>query len=109
MPKHIDFTTQPPAVRLAAHCIGLDHKRPSIRHGKRFYKPYRNYYISHPMAAYNNVWHEYLIPNGYAITSSITAADRLKGCHCNYRYKMTRKGLDWLGEQLGITIYDEED
>ena len=28
----------------ASHAIGLDYKRPYIRHGKKFYKPYRNYY-----------------------------------------------------------------
>lgn len=24
-------------------------------------------------------------------------------------YWMTRKGLDWLGEKLGVKIYDEDD
>ena len=26
-----------------------------------------------------------------------------------YTYRLTRAGLDWLGDKLGIHIYDEED
>lgn len=29
--------------------------------------------------------------------------------HGGYTYYMTREGLDWLGEKLGIHIYDEEE
>lgn len=25
-----------------------------------------------------------------------------------YYYRLTRAGLDWLGEQIGVKIYDEE-
>ena len=32
--------------QIAAHMIGLDYKRPYIRHGRRYYKPYRNYFGS---------------------------------------------------------------
>lgn len=32
--------------KLAKHCIGLDRKKPYIRHGKKFYKPYRNFYAT---------------------------------------------------------------
>ena len=31
-------------ISLASHAIGLDHKKPYKRHGKLFYRPYRNYY-----------------------------------------------------------------
>ena len=31
-------------IELAKHCIGLDHKKPYKRHGRYFYRPYRNYY-----------------------------------------------------------------
>lgn len=34
------------AVELCKHMIGLDYKKPYHRHGKAFYKPYRNYYES---------------------------------------------------------------
>lgn len=30
-----------------SHCIGLDHKNPYKRHGRKFYKPYRNYYATY--------------------------------------------------------------
>jgi len=33
-------------LELAKHCIGLDRKNPYIRHGKKFYRPYRNYYAT---------------------------------------------------------------
>lgn len=35
-------------IELAKHCIGLDYKKPYIRHEKQFYKPYRNYYCTYP-------------------------------------------------------------
>ena len=31
-------------IELCKHMIGLDYKKPYHRHGKAFYKPYRNYY-----------------------------------------------------------------
>lgn len=31
-------------IDLASHCICLDHKKPYKRHGRYFYRPYRNYY-----------------------------------------------------------------
>ena len=31
-------------ISLATHAIGLDHKKPYKRHGRYFYRPYRNYY-----------------------------------------------------------------
>lgn len=31
-------------IELAKHCVGLDRKNPYTRHGKKWYKPYRNYY-----------------------------------------------------------------
>ena len=31
-------------ISFASHAIGLDHKKPYKRHGKLFYRPYRNYY-----------------------------------------------------------------
>lgn len=31
-------------ITLAKHCIGLDHNKPYKRHGRYFYRPYRNHY-----------------------------------------------------------------
>ena len=35
--------------------------------------------------------------------------DKEKNQHGGYTYWLTRVGLDWLGEQLGIHIHDEEE
>ena len=32
------------AIEICKHMVGLDYKSPYHRHGKAFYKPYRNYY-----------------------------------------------------------------
>ena len=85
-------------IKLAKHCIGLDRKKPYIRHGRKFYKPYRNYYYCKKG---NGYWGA-MVLSGYA------------GCWIENRegyvsYYLTREGLDWLGECLEIHIYDEED
>ena len=83
----------------ASHAIGLDHKKPYKRHGKLFYRPYRNYYDASPKDC--EVW-ETMVNAGYA------EAGR-KNRNGGRMYWLTRKGLDWIGEKLGIKIYDEED
>lgn len=84
-------------VDLAAHAIGLDDKKAYYRHGKYWYKPYRNHYCSGP--AGNPVW-EKMVEQGYA-----EASRRLDSTY----YHMTRAGLDWLGQQTNIKIHDPED
>jgi hypothetical protein len=46
---------------LAMHCIGMDYRKPYKRHGKLFYRPYRNRYqaptnSSSCAAVYRTVW-----------------------------------------------------
>lgn len=101
MPRYIDFSQKPKEVRVAAHAIGLDYKRPYQRHGKFFYRPYRNYFSTHGKDIYLSLWQS-LCDKGYA------------KCRNGYNpgniiFWLTRAGLDWLGDELGITIYDEED
>ena len=98
---HIDFNTHSLPVQKAAHAIGLDHKRPYMRHGKAFYLPYRNYFATHETAPDFQTW-QGLRENGYAWRHP-------GGERGRYIFHLTRDGLDWLGETLGITIYDEED
>lgn len=86
-------------IELAKHCIGLDRKKPYIRGKKKFYRPYRNFYAT---GAVYEAW-ETLALAGYA------DRDKEKNQHGGYTYWMTRAGLDWLGEQLGIYIFDESD
>ena len=85
-------------ITLASHCIGLDYKKPYKRHGRYFYRPYRYYYD----AGGNDVeiW-DAMVSAGYAVAGK---RDRYGG----RIYWLTRDGLDWLGQKLGIKIYDEE-
>lgn len=84
------------------HCIGMvdscSHRhKPYRRHGKTFYRPWRNYFT---VAAPDKQWED-LCAFGYAEHGAV--GDR------GVMYWMTRAGLDWLGTQLGMTIHDEED
>ena len=85
-------------ISVAYHAIGLDNKKPYIRHGKRFYKPYRNYFSTSTNCNDFELW-ETLELAGYANSNKIKHGKM---------FRLTRTGLDWLGTQLGIKIYDEE-
>ncbi len=85
-------------IKIAKHCIGLDRKKPYIRHGKKFYRPYRNYFYT---GSYHDDW-DALVCAGYAKQGE-------RNQHGGYTYWLTREGLDWLGNELGIQIYDESD
>lgn len=83
----------------ALHTIGLDRNHTGLRlytrHGKKYYKPYRNYFSG------NDKDLDKLVDAGYmdcVQDSEFKTKD----------YRFNRTGLDWLGEQLGIVIYDEE-
>ncbi len=95
------------------HCIGMadscsQRHRPYTRHGRKFYRPWRNYFSS----TRNDPMWEPLVSEGYAAKRDYTSRYTVNGKeHVSEgtTYWMTRKGLDWLGEQLGIVIHDEED
>ena len=84
-------------IELAKHCIGLDRKKPYTRHGKKFYRPYRNYFSTGRDC---EDW-EVMESAGYAERGR-------QNQHGGYMFWLTRAGLDWLGERLDIHIYDEE-
>lgn len=86
-------------INLAKHCIGLDHKKPYKRHGRYFYRPYRNHYDAGGKDV--EIW-DMMVSAGYAEAGR---KDRYGG----RMYWLTRAGLDWLGEKLGIHIWDEEE
>lgn len=86
-------------IALARSAIGLNHKKPYKRHGRLFYRPYRNYYDANN--EHSELW-EVLANAGYAERGR-------KNRYGGRMYWLTRKGLDWLGERLGVVIYDEED
>lgn len=83
-------------VELATHAIGMNNKRTYKRHGRTWYKPYRNVYCAGSQG--DPVWDE-MVKEGYAKAS--------QGLQSVY-YFMTRAGLDWLGQQTGVNIHDEE-
>lgn len=86
-------------IDLASHCIGLNRKKPYKRHGRYFYRPYRNYYAAVGKGVED--W-DMMVAAGYAEAGE-------ENGHGGRMYWLTREGLDWLGEKLGIHIYDEEE
>lgn len=86
-------------VEMAKHCIGLDYEKPYKRHGRLFYTPYRNHYDANPKDC--KTW-ELMCDAGYA------ERGREDG-HGGRMYWLTREGLDWLGKQLEIYIWDKEE
>lgn len=85
-------------VDLMKHCIGMDRRKPYRRHGRLFYRPYRNYFAT---GRDHEDW-DVIAAAGYAERGEANA-------NGGYTYSLTRAGLDWLGEKLGVHIYDEED
>lgn len=85
-------------IKTMKHCIGLDRKKPYKRHGREFYKPYRNYYAAY---VHNDVWNR-LVGKGFAKHGLVY---EMQGT----LFWITRKGLDALGDAIGIHIYDEEE
>lgn len=94
---------QQKAISAATHAIGMTGNRPRYRpytrHGKKFYTPWRNRYVT---SLDDETW-QWLMKQGYADYGYANKALNM-GC-----FWLTRKGLDWLGEQTGITIHDESD
>lgn len=89
-----------PYISKSKHAIGLDNKRTYMRHSKRYYRPYRNYYAA---IAGDEIW-EALVNAGYADRGTVQdRGNGVMGC----TYWLTRAGLDWLGKELNIHIYDE--
>lgn len=87
---------------LAMHAIGLDGRHhPYQRHGKLFYKPWRNHFAALEGTQTCETW-ELLEYEG--IASSYISHDY----YVQKVFSLTRAGLDWLGGRLGITIHDEE-
>lgn len=82
-------------IEICKHMIGLTRNKPYHRHGKAYYKPYRNRFAAEQSG------HKLLdkLPK-YIITKE--QGERYVW------YYLTREGLDWLGRRLNITINTEE-
>ena len=88
--------------QMVLHTIGLDYKRPYIRHGRKFYKPYRNYFTTKG----KSVAFCPLVEAGYMTERAMPRTpDGTEG----HIYRLTCTGLDWLGEQIGVVIHNEDD
>ncbi len=88
------------------HAIGMyGDKKPYTRQGKQFYRPWRNRYFTYPQ---NPVWSG-LESKGYADHGEVRKRVHDGETHESTEFWLTRAGLDKLGEELGVTIYDESD
>lgn len=85
-------------IDLCKHMVGLDRHQPYHRHGKAFYKPYRNYFCD---GANGNRLFDKLT----GVLGLITSRQSEKYVY----YYLTRAGLDWLGRRLKIEIGDERE
>ncbi len=82
------------------HMIGLDMQKhkPYKRHGKLFYKPYRNHW-----AGFNDRL-EY-----FSGTLGLCRKYEPKLTGGMPFYCLTRRGLNFLGRHINVTIHDNED
>lgn len=85
------------AIEVCEHMIGLDYKSPYHRHGKAFYKPRRNFYVSRNDKESDDILVLDKLPFSFI--------DKQEGVTYVW-YKLTEKGLAWLGRQLKITIWE---
>lgn len=92
------LTNEELCISQAQHCIGLDKRKPYKRHGKLFYRPFRNHFYTR---ADDPVWTE-MANAGYARHWAV-------GRDGYADYYLTRAGLNWLGEKLGMYIHNEEE
>ena len=77
------------------HVIGMDDRKPYTRHGKKLFRPHRNTWGGRDKEL------DKLVDLGLMNASNDQDGER-------YYYWFNRRGLDWLGDQLGVKIYDEE-
>ena len=83
--------------KVMEHCIGYDPKKVYKRGGKKFFKPYRNYYdaAGHKMA----IWDK-LVSLGYAECNKSENSDHAF-------YWLNSSGLAALSDNTGVYIYSE--
>lgn len=84
---------------LVRHALGMDNRKTYVRHGKRFYRPYRNYFFTNENTVDFPYW-ERMVVAGLA---------KKEVAQKGVNYYVTRSGMDWLGKHDGVHIYDEEE
>ena len=89
-------------IEVMMHTIGLwpeGQRHAYKRHGRIFYRPYRNHFNTKPGCAGYWMW-ERMQKAGHAEVYKSRQGEF---------WHLTRRGLDWLEMKLGMKIYDEED
>ena len=89
-------------IEVMMHTIGLwpeGRRHAYKRHGKIFYRPYRNYFATKPGCDGYWMW-ERMQKAGHAEVAKSSQGEF---------WHLTRRGLDWLEMKLDMKIYDEED
>ena len=89
-------------IEVMMHTIGLwpeGQRHAYKRHGRIFYRPYRNYFNTKPGCGGYWMW-ERMQKAGHA---EVYKSGQGEFWH------LTRRGLDWLEMKLDMKIYDEED
>ena len=89
--KTENYFAEEQAIKLCKHMIGLDCKKPYHRHGKAFYRSYRNYFCA-PICG--DIFLDKL--PSFIIEKKISEK--------SVWYKLTSEGISWLSRQLKITI-----
>lgn len=83
-------------IEICEHMVGLDRERPYHRHGKAFYRPYRNYFAD--------------TLNGNRFLDKLPRdVVRKEVGRASTWYKLTDSGMAWLGRQLHVTILNERE
>lgn len=91
-------------VEVMMHTIGMwpeGLRHAYKRHGRIYYRPYRNYFSTAPKLAGYWMW-ERMQKAGHAEMRKSWNGD-------GEIWSLTRRGLDWLEMKLNMRIYDEED
>jgi len=89
---------------LIRHALGMDNRDTYVRHNKKFYRPYRNYFEDVEGSPDYPYW-EKLTRAGMAekrATKDDPFGDK------SVWYSVTRVGMDWLGIHDCVHIYDME-
>lgn len=89
-------------IDLMKHAVGLDYKNPYRRNGKKFYKPYRNYFNTIPT---DKAWNE-IMNSGCACMGSPKHFIENDYEYDSVNFYLTRVGMDRLGEYLNIHIHN---
>lgn len=88
-------------IKVMMHTIGLwpeGLRHAYKRHGKIFYRPYRNYFNTAPGCGGYWMW-ERMEKSGHAEVDKSGPSEF---------WHLTRRGMDWLEMKLDMKIYDEE-